>query len=175
MAAFDFNFTSLQDMKQLRELVDFIHLQDLGYPGYHDWVARAESELLSGYKGAIIAYSEGRVVGNLIFQPHKALSTLLEIKNLRVHQKLRGRDFARFMLRQLEVEADGKYDAIIGDIRHEQKQIAAFANSCGFTPIATIPLYGDGKRDVVIVKFLRKKETTLIQPLTRKIERVVCR
>ena len=102
MAAFDFNFTSLQDMKQLRELVDFIHLQDLGYPRYHDWVAKAESELFSGYKGAIIAYSESRVVGNLIFQPHKGISTLLEIKNLRVHQKLRGRDFARFMLRQLE-------------------------------------------------------------------------
>jgi ribosomal protein S18 acetylase RimI-like enzyme len=175
MAAFDFSFTSLQDMRQLRGLIDFIHLQDLGYPNYHDWVAKAESELLSGYKGAIVAYSDGKVVGNLIFQPHKGVSSLLEIKNLRVHQGLRDRNFGMFMLRQLEVEAAGNFDAIIGDIRHEQKQVIAFSASCGFAPIATVPLYGDNQKDVVIVKFLRGKENQLIQPLTRKIERNVCK
>ncbi len=175
MASFDFNFTSLQDTRQLRQLMDFIHLQDLGYPKYHDWVAKAESELLSGYKGAIIAYSSGHVVGDLIFQPHKGVSTLLEIKNLRVHPDLRGREFSRFMLRQLEVEANGRYDALIGDIREDQKQLVAFSYGWGFSPIRTVPLYGDDKKDVVIVKFLRKRNTAPMQPLTQRLERSGCR
>ncbi len=167
--SFDFHFTTLRDSHELGDLIAFMHRQDLGYPRYHEWVDRARTELAAGYKGSILAYSGGRLAGNLVFQPHKTVTSLLEIKNLRIHDQYRGRDFARFMVRQLEVEAQGNYDALIGDVREERHQLLVFMQSLGFIPIHTISLYEEEKREVVIVKFLRRKKDPLIMPLTQKV------
>ena len=153
---FDFEFTTLQDVRQLKGLVDFLAKQNLDYPQYDSWVQRAEDELWQGYKSAVCAFSDGRLVGDVIHQPHKGVSRLLEIKNVRVHPDLRMRDFARFMLKQVEVEASltGSYDALIGDVRPEQKESVNFLLNYGFRQVAVVPLYESAKPEIVVVKFL---------------------
>ncbi len=149
---FRFTFTQLQDLSEVRDLVDYVRLQGLGYPRYDEWVQRTESELIAGNKRAILAVSEGRVVGNLIYQQHKGLSSLLEIKNLRVSAPFKGRNFGSFMLRQLEAEAKESYAGIIGDVRADQPSVLKFMICSGYIPVVKIPLYDANMDDITVMK-----------------------
>lgn len=160
--AFNFNFHGIQDRADLKDLVDFLAYQDLGYPHYQDWVQRTEHELDVGYKQAVLAFSERHLVADLVYQPHKEASCFLELKNLRIHSTLRLRDFGRFMLRQVEVEHAGKYEAIICDTRANQPDITRFLESCGYSPLITCPLYDQNVPEVVMIKFLNKDKKQLL-------------
>jgi len=63
---FNFQFSSLQEVRQLKGLISFLAKQDLNYPGYDNWVQKTEYELDSGYKKAIMAFSDGKLVGDLV-------------------------------------------------------------------------------------------------------------
>ncbi len=151
---FNFNFHSIESMSDVRAAIDFLHKQDLGYPNYGDWVQRAESELSLGYKQGIIATSGSRVVGDVVWQPHKQLSRVREIKNIRVHPDIRGRRFAHFMLRQAEVEQAGNYDLLMCDAREDQTEIIDLMTFLGYTSLFSQNLYDPNKKDVVMVKCL---------------------
>ncbi len=62
----------------------------------------------------MMSFSEGILVGDLIYQLHKEISNLLELKNIRIHPSIRNRYFAFFMLKQIEKENSGEYIGIIG-------------------------------------------------------------
>ena len=113
---FNFTFGEIGSGKDIGELIDFLSKQSLGYPNYSDWVQRTEAELLLGYKQAVLAYSEGRLVGDIVHQPHKIIPHVREVKNIRVHPDLRERGFARFMLRQVEIGARDE-EAVVVDTR----------------------------------------------------------
>jgi len=153
---FDFRFRSLDSRTDLAELVDFLMKQSLGYPGYDDWVQRTEAELIAGYKQGIIVTSNGQVVGDCIYQPHKQLPRVREIKNMRVHPKLRRRALGYFMLKQAEVEDSKSYDALILDVRTEQKAIISMLRMAGYTPAFKVNLHDD-KQDLVMVKSFDKQ------------------
>ncbi len=148
--AFNFSFSTINAERDIKGLIDFIHLQDLGYPSYHAWVERAEHELISGYKGAIIARSGSGIVGNLIYQDHKSMKETLEIKNMRVHPELRMRGFGRFLLDQANYLARS-YKMMICDLRSDQQGARKTLEKAGFRKIALIPLYDDTP-DIVMVK-----------------------
>ena len=101
---FYFEFKQADSERDIVRAVNFISKLHFGYPNYDDWVQKAEAELFQGYKKAILALSDKKIVGDLIYQPHKNIQGVLEIKNLRVHEKLRKRDFGHFMLKQPESE-----------------------------------------------------------------------
>lgn len=145
---------STQDLKQL---VDFLIKQDLGYPQYEDWVQRSEHEIDRGYKVPILAFSDNHLVGDLIYQPHKQLPRVWEIKNLRIHPEWRGRAFAHFMLRQAEVEAGDQYDAIVVDARTDQKDVIGLFLHEGYIPLGQRTLYDSNAVDVIMVKSFDKK------------------
>lgn len=151
--SFSFNFRSVGDRSDITTIVDFLAVQNLGYPGYDAWVQRTEAELLINQKQGILASSEGKIAGNLIFQPHKTNTAFLELKNLRVHPELRRRGFAGFMLRQMEIEAQQHtYKGIICDVRPEQTSVIKLLASCGYRPVMTVPLYENHHLDVIMVK-----------------------
>ncbi len=166
---FHFNFRSLESTQDLKDLIDFLAAQDLGYPKYDEWVQRTESELIEGHKNSIIAFSESNLVGNVVYQRHKNLPSILELKNIRIHPELRQRYFAKFMLRQVEAENEGKYDAIMVDARQDQKEVIRFLGSCNYSQTLTIPLYDSNVPDIIMTKFLRENEN----PLSRKIKNFV--
>ena len=160
---FKFTFSQADTEKEIRMARDFLAMHDLGYPNYNRWVQRAEAEMLSGYKRTIIVISQGRVVGDLVYQPHKHLKGIAEIKNLRVNPKLNGRYFATFMLRQLEVETSREnFYAIWVDARESQKDVIGFFASQGYAPVETLPLYEKTAREVVMLKPLKQKGRIIV-------------
>lgn len=154
--SFDFSFRTLDCEKNLKRLIDFISKQDLGYKSYQDWVQKTEYELDSGYKQAILAFSEKRLIGDLIYQPHKGLSGFLELKNLRIHPEIRRRDFGHFMLKQMEAENKGY--AIICDLRPSEQEAMNLLLFSGYFPIASVNLYDPNREDIVMVKIFGNKE-----------------
>ena len=155
--SFNFTFRTLDSTPDLKRLIDFLIKQDLGYPGYEDWVQRAEYEIDVGYKVPILAFSGNKLVGDVIYQPHKQLPRVREIKNIRVHPALRGRAFAHFMLKQAEVENQDQYDALLVDARADQKDIIALLLHEGYVPLGQRALYDSNAVDVIMVKTLDKK------------------
>jgi len=167
---FSFRFQSLESSAQLKRLRDFLSWQDLGYPKYKEWVDKAENELKTGYKSAILGSSEGKLVADLIYQPHKNIPSLMEIKNLRVHPSFEMRYFAKFMLKQVEVDSKQNYNGLIVDTRADRLDFIKFISSCGFKRLVTLPLYGDAKQDIVFVKSFNPGENKI---LTSALEQIL--
>jgi hypothetical protein len=154
--SFDFAFRSLSDRKDLTTLTNFLAKQNLGYPNYEDWVQKCEHELDLGTKTPIVAYSNGHIAGNLIYQAHKQLPRIKEIKNLRIHPLVRRRNFAQFMLRQMELDQEENYDAIMVDARASQQDIITLFLIAGYTPLLKRTLYDNHHQDIIMVKTLNQ-------------------
>lgn len=157
--SFNFSFRFAEDTKDILNLERFLLKQELNYPNYGDWVFRAKQELLSGYKKSILAFSDGFLVGNLIYQPHKDLPRVRELKNLRVHPKLRERYFGAFMLKQAEKENQNEYDAIICDTRTDRIQIVNLLKNFGYETLLKIPLYDSNIEDMIMIKKFERTPT----------------
>lgn len=154
--AFDFNFRSVQTSREIRQARDFLLKQDLSYAGYSSWVQRAEAELFSGYKRAALAYSNGMIVGDIVWQMHKQIPRVREIKNIRIHPDVRGRYLAHFLIKQAEVEDRQEYDSLLVDARENQQDLIGLMRDMGYRPIAILNLYDDNN-DVVLVKSKSQK------------------
>jgi hypothetical protein len=167
---FHYTFTTLEDMKQLKLLVDFMASQDIDYPHYDEWLQRAESQMEKGEKEAILAFSGRKLAGDLVTQMCKdsGLGSLLEIKNARVHPDLRDRHFMTFMLKQLYRGYENKYDGMIVDVRASQPETLNYLVREGFAPIAKTTLYEKNMEEITLFKPL-KKEAERLMPIARKI------
>lgn len=167
---FDFRFRFAESLEDKGKLIKFLLQHPLGYPHYKDWVSRIREELSTEYKQSILAFSDGILVGDLVFQPHKDFSEyLLELKNMRIHPKLNRRYFGHFMLRQAETEARiAGYQAIICDMRTDNFRITNLLRLCGYHELLRVALYED-KEDIVMIKSLGKLEKGFFTPVTKKI------
>ncbi len=165
---FNFQFRLAEDRKDFLRLESFLLEQPLNYPHYEDWVVGSREEFLSGHKRCIFALSEEELVGNLVSQQHKQFSKVMELKNMRVHSKLRGRYFGFFMLRQAEAESK-KYDAIICDTRSDQLPVINLLRICGYEELLRVPLYEKNVEDVVMVKKFERTPTGFFVPIKQKI------
>ena len=167
---FDFNFRFVEERKDIRELEKHLLQQLMNYPHYEDWVNRSIQELENGYKNSILAFSEGFLVGNLMFQPHKQFSSIMEFKNMRVHKKLQGRYFGSFMVKQAEAEARKKgYKAIVGDTRSDNFPIMNMLKILGYEELLRVPLYDQNVEDVVMVKKFDRTDKGLLLPIKKSI------
>ena len=149
----NFQFRLIQDEKDVARLEKFLLSQSLNYPNYGDWVRKAAEEILAGYKQGIIAFYDGFLVGDLIFQPHKELPKMLELKNMRIDPKIQGRGSASFMLKQAEKQP--RCNGIICDVRASQIQVINLLRFMGYQDVFRGPLYNSGEEDVVMVKELK--------------------
>ena len=154
--SFDFRFKTIEDEKELKLLLNFLIKQDLGYPNYEEWVQKSEYEIEKGLKIPILGLSGNELVADLIYQKHKELSNSLEIKNCRVISPLRYRDFARFMFKQVEIEAKRKYDSIVCDVRSTEIRTIEFLLNINYIPLNKKPLY-DNKLDIIFFKSLEQR------------------
>lgn len=148
---FDFNFRTVEDRRDRLKLIDFLALQDLGYPRYDEWVQRVDAGIEFGWKTGIIALSQGRVVGDLIYQAHKKMPRVRELKNLRIDPAFENRYFGKFMLRQAEIGLGNDFDLILCDARADQLEVIRFMVSCRYKVVAKLNLYDDNL-DVVLAK-----------------------
>ena len=167
---FTYTFTTIQDFSQIDMLIDFMAKQNLDYPNYDKWLNKTKKEIVAGDKEAILAFNEGRLIGNLVHQISRdeGLGKIREIKNLRVHQDFRERGIANFMLKQLYNDCAGKYYGLILDVRAEQTETYNFLIGQGFSPIIGLPLYEKNREEKVMFKPLDKDLEGLI-PRLKKI------
>ena len=152
--SFNFAFRTVETRKDLLRLLDFLRIQDLNYPNYQDWVSRTEAELDKGWKTGVIALDCNRVLGDVIWQPHKQLPRVREIKNMRVHPSVRERYFARFLMKQAEVE-ERDYHELVLDLREDHLEKRPLMNmlvSMGYVKLCAVNLYDPNVRDIVMVK-----------------------
>lgn len=149
----DFNIRTVADGRDLNRLRLFLSKQRLWYPNYPGWVEEVcIPNIRDGWKTAIIARSQGDIVGNAIFQPHKELPRTREFKNVRIHPKFQRRDLGHFLFRQVEEEDKETFDRIILDTDIRNKGIIKFLRFCGYRPIMQLPLYCSDNVDIVMVK-----------------------
>ena len=156
---FDFSFRTVEARSDLLKLLDFIRSQDLKYPNYQDWVSRAESDIETGWKTGVIATNGSMILGDIIWQPHKELPRVREIKNMRVHPSVRSRYFARFLMKQAEAEKREDYDELMLDLREdhpEKKPLIYMLTSMGYRELAAVCLYNPNVRDIVMIKDARR-------------------
>jgi len=167
--AFNFQFRHAEERKEIDQLAKFLLFQPLGYPNYEDWVERARVELLSGDKSSILAFSDGVLVGDALYQPHKQFPRVREIKNMRVHPKLQGRYFGVFMLKQAEAENPEDYDAIITDIRFDNTPVLHMARFCGYDELVRTQLYERNAQEVVMVKKFSRTPFGFFGPIRKSL------
>lgn len=156
---FNFNFRQIDSTQDIRKLIDFMAIRPLSYLEYDAWIQRSEPELYMEYKRAILAFSDLVLVGDVVYQKHKQLPNSLEIKNLRVNEKIRRRDFAHFMLKQVEAEAvKAGYGLILCDTRANQSDVLSLLQFSGFKEIVRAPLYDSNEEDVIFAKPLKQSK-----------------
>ena len=170
---FNFNLRSIEDTCDLTNLRDFLLRQSLGYPGYDAWVEKAATELSRGDKLVILAFSDRKLVGNLIYQPHRDLPRVMEIKNLRVDPDLRTRLFGQFMLRQAEITARQNFQAVMCDMRGGQVEAEHLFVQNGYVLLAEAPLYDSQVPDRIYVKKFEHAPTGILVPIDTFVKRRV--
>ncbi len=169
---FDYRFVSVEGKKMADRLFYFLAGQNLGYPEFPRWTEKARWQVLNGDKRAILAFSNGVVVGDGVYQRHLVLPTLLEVKNVNVHERVRGRGFARFIFAQIEFEALAQnYEGLIGDIRANQLETREALRNYGFVECVGLPLYQSDMLDYVVFKALRPEK---IDMFIRKAGKFAC-
>jgi len=98
--------TEPQDEKDLTRLLKFMEKQPQYYPKYKDWLyGKCKDRTESGRYKPIIAFSEGMVIGDAVYQYLDENN--IELKNFRIDSKYRNRYLGRFLLKQVEYETNG--------------------------------------------------------------------
>ncbi len=161
---FEVIFRPIESRKDLATTVDFLSKNNPGYrdKDYDPWVQRTEYELDIGRKRGFIAINNNRVFGDVIWQPHKELSRVREIKNWRVHPDFRGRACGYFLLKQAEVEDRHEYDSLILDVRANEKGIIAILKRLGYVPVFAANMYDDAQDLVMVKAFDKQTESGLV-------------
>lgn len=157
---FNYSMRSVEDKIDLMDLKGFIELQDLQYPRYFDWVDKTVVQLELGIKKAILCFEQGSLVGDIIYQPHQEISRFRELKNIRIHSKVRGRGVASFLLKQVEIDDVDSIDALIVDARKNATDMNDFLTYSGFMPIIGASLYDSNEEEIVYLKPIKKGIST---------------
>jgi RimJ/RimL family protein N-acetyltransferase len=164
----DFRFTTEESVRRADEIADYLRgprlwIPRTDYPDFEDWLSRAHSQLKREEKRAVVALDSGRVAGVVLYQEHRGLPGVLELKNITVRPDVRGRHFAAFMLRNAEVEGlrDFGCSAAVVDAKAGNAGVRRLLLSAGYRPWTTSDLYGLGAgRDVVYSKSLSQSPKT---------------
>jgi ribosomal protein S18 acetylase RimI-like enzyme len=150
-------FTSERTVRMADEIVDYLlgprlWIPQADYPDYGDWVQKVWSQLQSEEKRALVAVCRRRVVGAVVYQPHRALPGVLEVKNLTVRPDAQGRHIASFLLRNAEVEGARDFGSreVTLDAKARNAAIRAFLLRNGYSVSGLRDLYGLRAGDDVV-------------------------
>ena len=128
---------------KIERLYNFIRQFPLDYPDYFEWLQKCKRELELGYKKAFyVTNSNGEIIGSIIFQPHKKESSVLEIKNLRIHPLHEHRGLGSVLESSVELYAkENDFQKIQCDVRQENP-VLFFMQKRGYRVKSKERLYG---------------------------------
>jgi N-acetylglutamate synthase-like GNAT family acetyltransferase len=157
----------VKDPLDLRRLRSFMLKQPQFYPDYADWVdSTCLPRIESGTGRAYLLLVDGRVAGDVVF--HLEQSDAVEIKNLRIDPEYRNRLAARFMLRQVELDAprlsglDDLPTRIITDVSTPNFSGVEFFLRSGFRIAGMEELYRPGQHEYLLEKLQISKSSPAI-------------
>jgi ribosomal protein S18 acetylase RimI-like enzyme len=100
---FPLTVTTVQDEKDLANLMRFMEKQPQFYSGYLDWLfGKCKTRIEASTYIPIIAITEGKVIGTAVY--HLVNPNNVAIKNFRIDPKYQNRDLGHFLLKQVEAE-----------------------------------------------------------------------
>ncbi len=161
----EFRFTNEHTVSEVGNIIDVLrepHLwipTEKDYPTHAEWLEKAETEIISGKKRVMAAYSQTRPVGVVIYQRHENLPTTLEVKNISVVPEFRGKGIASFALRISEIEAVnhdflGVSEASV-DTKTSNNKMINFLTAQGYEIKEITDLYKLGKgTDTILTKLI---------------------
>jgi len=147
-----FTFKLLSDSDEIDRVHNFLKDFPLDYPNYFDWLEKCRRELEIGYKKAVCAVdSTGRIVGSIVFQPHKEDRLVLELKNMRVAPSCANRKIGTRIINAAEVYARRQgFRKVQGDA-HLDNPVLEFMLKRGYRIEAKESLYTE-KLEAIIGK-----------------------
>ena len=133
---------------------------DYGGVNHARWVAKAEAELAQGERFAILATSDGRGAGALVWRPGDKPGQI-DLRNISITPDMRGRHLGAFCMNQLfflakeyvqqtEEQQSASELLISVDTKETNLEMITFLANLGFTVEEIRDLYGGGKKDVVM-------------------------
>lgn len=137
----DFKFSNSQTVENIdasaRVLVQpRLWVPDGDYPAYTEWMDKALSQLETGSKRAMVAWWGKEAIGSIVYQLHPKRNDVVEIKNISIEDRARGRHVASFLLSQVEHEAVVEFPEaklILADTKATNTSMVAFAIQAGFS------------------------------------------
>jgi len=156
----EFVFTTEQTIQRADEITSYLRGPRLGipredYPDFDNWLEKAHRQLKSEEKRAIVALAQGQIVGAILYQQHRSVLGMLELKTIAIRPDQRGRFIASFLLRNAEIEGMRDYatDRIWVDAKQSNQAMRKFLLSNGYRVDRTMDLYRQGSgADVVYQK-----------------------
>jgi ribosomal protein S18 acetylase RimI-like enzyme len=129
------------------------------YPDYEEWLEKAEAQLIEGDKRAMVAYSDQRAIGAIVYQRHRSIPGTIEIKNISVNPEKQGRYVGSFLLRNVEIEAGGNdypdSRNIVVDTKATNLGMISFLSTHGYSVVVFEDLYRRGTgEDALLSKSL---------------------
>lgn len=145
----DLLFKSISDEKELSLLENRILPLKQFYPNYEKWwFEKAKPRIENNTYHTIIALSDNKLVGNLIYRD--LTDKKVEIKNFRIDKKYRRRDIGHFLLKQLEYFRQNKI--ICTDVTVDNFLAVQFFIRNGFDIIGKEVLYKKGQFEYLLQK-----------------------
>lgn len=145
----------LTNTEEINELYNFIQKYPLNYPNYSEWLLKCKRELELGYKKALVYKKDNEIIGNLIFQPHKQDSSLLELKNGRVNDNYKRKKIFSKLIKQVTLYArENNFKKIIADAHEDNTGVIETLQSLGFSMESYENLYTNNQIEVVLAKDL---------------------
>lgn len=137
------------DPNEINELYQFIKQYPLNYPNYSEWLKKCKRELELGYKKAFVYKLKGKIIADLIFQPHKQDSSLLELKNIRVIEEHRKKKvFSKLLKEAISYARQNRFKKIVVDA-HADSEVIKPLQKLGFSVESYENLY-DSKLETVL-------------------------
>jgi len=143
--------------KEITKIYNYIKSLDLKYPDYKKWVEKCRKELESRYKKAFYSEEKSKIIGVIIFQPHKEKKGVLEIKTFWVSPENREKGVGSSLYILVEKFAKKNRFKKIQINTHDAKLID-FLSKRDFKTIKKEALYLPSQIETILQKKLYKNE-----------------
>jgi ribosomal protein S18 acetylase RimI-like enzyme len=163
----EFRFTNEHSPSEVGGVIDVLRAPRLwiptetDYPAHSEWVEKAEAQIHTGKKRAMLAYHNRKPVGTVIYQRHELFPEIVELRNFSVIPDATGRYIGSFLLRNAEIEAF-KNDfpdtlGIMADTKITNIEMIEFLERHGYRLEEIADLYNSGTaEDAVFIKSAAK-------------------
>ncbi|MFA4952891.1 MAG: GNAT family N-acetyltransferase [Candidatus Pacearchaeota archaeon] len=149
------NIFTTDSSEKINQICEYIESFDLDYPNYKTWVAKCKNELISNYKKCFFVEKNKKIIGSIIFQPHKKEKNILEIKNFRVSLEHREEGIGSRLYNETERYARERGFKIIQIDTHENNQeLIEFLIKKSFKVIERKSLYEKIQVEIILQKNL---------------------